>query len=368
MYKQFGSVMLILGTCIGAAMLALPVVTAGQAFSLTTAMMLFAWAVMTIGAWTLLRVNLWMPEGSNLVTMTEKTLGKPLSVVTWIIYLLLLYSLICAYLGGASDLARGLLLSVHLPLGSWQATILAIATLGAVVYTGIGSVDYLNRALMSVKLGVLVVVMVVLSPHASLVKFHQGSYHSSIAVLMVMITSFGYAVILPSIRSYLHSDVRQLKRVVIIGSLVPLVIYLVWIGVAQSALPRTGEHGLIAMAGTAETNTALITSLYQLTFQHVMLVFGSVFVSICTLTSFLGVSVCLMDFLADGTGLQRKGRQGLVIFLLTYGPPFIIVLFEPGVFTTALAYAGAFCVYVLIILPVLMFLSGRKGKYAVESL
>ena len=360
MYKQAGSVLLILGTCIGAAMLALPVVTATETFAMSVVMMLFAWAIMTIGAWTLLRVNLWLPEGANLITMTEKTLGKTMSAITWVVYLLLLYSLMCAYLAGAADLAQGLLSSLQLPLSFWQAALLVTLVLGVVVYTGVGSVDYLNRALMSVKLAVFVIVVVMLLPHSTATQLRQGTYHTSLPIFMVMITSFGYAVILPSVRTYLNSDRVKLKRVVIIGSLLPLVIYLIWIAAVQSSLPRFGAQGLAAMSDSQHTNTLLVASLLTLTQKPVVLVFGSVFAAICTLTSFLGVSVCLMDFFADGFKLQRRKMQGAIIFLLTYAPPFCVLLFKPALFTTALAYAGIFCVYILIILPILMFLLGRR--------
>ncbi|MBV54050.1 MAG: tryptophan/tyrosine permease [Coxiellaceae bacterium] len=365
MNKQIGSVLLILGTCIGAAMLALPVVTAGQSFSLTGVLLLFAWAIMTVGAWTLLRVNLWMPEGANLITMTEKTLGKAMSMVTWVVYLLLLYSLICAYLAGASDLAQGLLGALKLPLYFWQASLLVTLVLGGVVYTGISSADYLNRALMAVKLGMFFVVVFALIPHSSLSNLYQGGFQSSPSIFMVMITSFGFAVILPSIRSYLGSDVVKLKRVVIIGSLIPLLIYLIWVAVVQSAIPGSGPNGLIAMVNSPHTITLLLKSLYALGQQHVVLAFGTILVSICALTSFLGVSICLMDFFADGFHLKRRGRQGAMIFLLTYAPPFLVVLLKPELFTTALAYAGIFCVYILIILPILMYVFGKK-KYAEE--
>ncbi len=368
MNKQFGSVLLILGTCIGAAMLALPVVTANESFSLSAVLLLFAWAIMTIGAWTLLRVNLWLPEGANLITMSEKILGKTMSMMTWVVYLLLLYSLMCAYLAGAADIAQGFLSSLQLPLSFWQATLVAALVLGGVVYTGIGSVDYLNRALMSVKLGVFVVLVLMLLPHATATQLHQGSFQTSPPIFMVMITSFGYAVILPSIRSYLGSDVVKLRRVVMIGSLLPLMIYLIWVAVVQSSLPRLGMDGLASMNHSPHTNTLLVKSLYMLTQQHVVLAFGSVFVSICALTSFLGVSVCLMDFFADGFKLQRRGKQGALIFLLTYAPPFCVVLFKPALFTTALAYAGLFCVYVLIVLPLLMYFIGRKRFAPSESL
>ena len=49
-------------------------------------------------------------------------------------------------------------------------------------------------------------------------------------MIMVIINSFGYAIILPSLRSYFKSDVRMLRRAILIGSAIPH--YILWIAVA----------------------------------------------------------------------------------------------------------------------------------------
>jgi len=81
------------------------------------------------------------------------------------------------------------------------------------------------------------------------------------------------------------------------------------------------------------------------------------------LTAFLGVALCLMSFLSDGLNLARKGKQGLILALITFIPPFLLVLYFPGVYLSALSYAGILCVILLLILPALMALAGRK-RYA----
>src|SRR3990167_9058094 len=87
-FKTFGALYLILGTCIAAGMLGLPIVSAEAHFLATFIMLLCAWALMTGGAWCLLQVNLRMPLGVNFITMSEKTLGRLGKTVTWVIYLL----------------------------------------------------------------------------------------------------------------------------------------------------------------------------------------------------------------------------------------------------------------------------------------
>ena len=59
--KMIGSVLLIVGTAIGAGMLALPIATAQLGFAGSIILLFVSWFVMTGGAFLLLEVNLWMP-------------------------------------------------------------------------------------------------------------------------------------------------------------------------------------------------------------------------------------------------------------------------------------------------------------------
>ena len=84
--------------------------------------------------------------------------------------------------------------------------------------------------------------------------------------------------------------------------------------------------------------------------------------TVCVMTSFLGVSVCLIDFLADGLSLKKTGKQGALVFTGAYLPPLLIVLVGSSVFTQALQYAGIFCMLLLVILPLLMLYCGRYRR------
>lgn len=78
------------------------------------------------------------------------------------------------------------------------------------------------------------------------------------------------------------------------------------------------------------------------------------------LTAFLGVSLCLFSFLADGLKLRERGRHGFGLFVLTFLPPLLIVIYYPGAYIYALRYAGVFCIILLLLLPALMCYFGRK--------
>jgi tyrosine-specific transport protein len=364
--RDIGCILLILGTTVGAAMLALPVVTAAESYWVTLLVVVGCWAAMTAGAWALMRVNCALPMGSNLLSMAKATTGPIGYWVTWVSYLMLLYALICAYLAGSSDVVQALLAGVHIELARWVATVLTAAILAAIVYRGIASVDWANRALMAIKLIALFILIVVISPnsHWSMLTVTEKS-SPPVSTVMVVLTSFGFAIILPSIRVYLGDNQQRLRRVLWIGSLLPLFLYLVWIFLIQGAVLRSGPTGLIAMNNSAHTNSLLMQDLVYLTHSSWLHAVSRIFVSICALTAFLGVSMCLFDFLSDGLQKTRLGAGRLRLAALTYLPPLLIVLFDPRLFTQALAYAGVLCVVVLIIMPAAMYFFARRKQWSI---
>lgn len=357
--KAIGSILMILGTSVGAGMLALPMVTANEHYMLSLLLLVVSWFIMTIGAMCLLAVNVWLPAGTNLISMARMTLGSYGKNITWFVYLLLMYSLLCAYLSGMSDILMGLMALANMTLPHWVAILICLAIFGLIVSRGISTVDMVNRAFMSFKLIAYVILITLMSTHIKVGNVFQGDLKIHGNVMMVMLTSFGYAIIIPSLRSYLNNDIKLLKKVVVIGSLLPLMIYALWIVSIQGIIPRSGDGGLVHILSSNAPNSSFIQSISLLLHSHWLSWLINVFVSICAVTSFLGVSICLTDFIADGLKVEKKGKSGLLVYAMSFLPPLVIVLISPGIFIRALDYGGVLCLILLIILPLAMFYAGR---------
>ncbi|HEX2548197.1 MAG TPA: aromatic amino acid transport family protein [Gammaproteobacteria bacterium] len=367
MYKKIiGSILMLLGTSVGAGMLALPIVSAHESVMMTMLLLFFSWFIMTVGAYSLLEVNLWLKSDTNMVSMAGHTIGPWGKFFTWIVYLLLLYSLICAYLSGLSDILQSLLMSIHINIPIGIAIFLVLSIFGTIVYRGIRAVDLLNRGFMLVKLAALFILIAVMSQHLNINLPFEGDYRWHNSVFMVMLASFGYAIIIPSLRHYLD-DEKILKKVVLIGSLIPPVIYAIWILMIQGLISKTGTHGLINMLNSDNTNSMLMTAMTTKINSSLVTELIKLFISICAVTSFLGVSVCLTDFISDGLSIPKKSKYGIVVYLLAFLPPFFIVLISPGIFVTALHYAGIWCLLLLIIIPVMMLYWGRYKRGFTEN-
>lgn len=357
MFKQFGSIYLILGTCIAAGMLGLPIVTAEYHFALTSIMLISSWLLMTVGAWCLLQVNMTMPRGANFISMAEATLGKTAKYITWFAFSMLLYSLICAYLAASSDLLQSLFQHIHAFIPRWFATLLAAFLLGSIVFSGIRAVDITNRFLMSAKFVICFLLIGSVFPHAQLEKLSGGDWHVSAAAWLVVITSFGYGNILPSIRDYLDNDRKKIMRVFYISSIIPPILYFVWISVIQGAISRAE---LMGMNNSENTNSLLISHIASLTHNPIIQSISVLFISICSITGFLSVSTSLLDALSDGLRCNKNNMQRTAMAMLTFLPPMSIVIFDPSIFIHALAYAGIACLYILVLLPITMYWKRQK--------
>lgn len=358
--KLIGGILLIVGTSIGGGMLALPVSTAEVGFCNSLFFLIFCWLVMTAGALLVLEVNLRLPAGSNMISMAKSTLGLPGQIIAWITYLFLLYTLLAAYISGGSDVFNSILHKAHLDFPTWMTSVIFTALFSLVVYKGIRSVDYVNRGLMFGKLGVYVLLVAIISPHVSPIGLVGGSARAFKGTIMILITSFGFASIVPSLRDYFEDDIRTLRRVILFGSLIPLFCYIVWDAVIMGVISREGANGLIALMNSEHATSGLTEALNQSVQSQWISGFFGFFTSICMVTAFLGVSLGLFDFLADGLKLKKSGNQGKYTLALTFLPPLAIVLFNPGIYLHALSYAGICCVILLLLLPAIMAWKGRK--------
>lgn len=361
MHSRFiGGILLIVGTSIGGGMLALPIANAATGFWTSSLFLFLCWCVMTLGALFILEVNLYLPSGKNMVSMASATLGVPGLITAWLSYLFLLYTLLSAYISGGSDVLGGLLSYAHIEPHPRVLSIVFTLIFGAVVYGGIRQVDLLNRGLMFAKLGAYLILVLLISPFIQAHHFEGGQVRYITGSIMILITSFGFAIIVPNLREYFNDNIPALKKVVLIGSLIPLLCYIAWDAAIMGTLPSTGEHGLIELRHDAHATSSLALLLSNTVNSTLITSLFNFFTSICMLTAFLGVSLCLISFLGDGLKMTQQGKQGLVLFLLTFLPPLVLVLYYPGAYLQALNYAGFFCVILLLLLPALMSFVGRK--------
>ena len=146
-------------------------------------------------------------------------------------------------------------------------------------------------------------------------------------------------------------------KVIVIGSAIPLIIYLLWEWVILGLTPLSEfqealDQGEIATQALKDAVGASWIGDVAQTFAFFAIV-----------TSFLSVAISFVDFLADGLSIKKDFFGKIILALLVLGPPLLFALFYPSIFLVALNYAGGYgAVIIFGIIPALMVWEGRYQK------
>lgn len=354
MSKKFGAAMIISGTCIGAGMLAIPTTVASCGFVVGTLLIGFIWLIMTFTALVLADVNLKMKDGSNFVEMTSQTLGPIGVAVVWVCYILLLYSLIAAYTVGGGGLVSTTLASINIILSKKVAGLLFIIILGIFIYISTRLVDHMNKIVFGCKLLAFFLLVIVLLPHVTTthLSYEMKSTNYIWATFPILLTSFGFHHIIPTLRTYVKSDRKALRQAIIIGSTIPLVIYIIWIFSTLGSIPVETTHGILGK--NSGDITSIIVSHFSTSSGYISSI-SFLFGFFALATSFLGVALGLFDFNRSTYKISHNTHKHKIIaFVITFLPAYIYAVSYPDGFKAALGYASIFVAVLQVALPVLM--------------
>ena len=361
-----GCTLLLIGTAIGAGTLALPLICASAGLLSASLLLIGIWALMTYTALMILEVNLALPAYANhFSSMAYQTLGRSGQLVGWLSCSLLLYALSAAYIAGnASLISNASHLLFHHTLPGWTNALLFTLVFGSVVFWSTRATDILNRGLMSIKGLAVLLMLILLMPHINFTQLAQQHYQHYTLILAapVFLTAFGFHTVIPSLSNYLGPRVTTLKRIIIYGTIIPLRIYLIWLGCALGVIPLQGPQSFQHIQATHASVGGFIATIGLIVHNHWINATVNVFADVAMTTSFLGVTLGLFDFLADAFKRQNHRPGRLQTALLTYVPPVIFAVFYPNGFIFALGYAAIFVAVLEVILPVLMVRKLRRSN------
>ena len=365
--KVIGACLLVTGSCIGAGMLGMPVLTADVGFYPSIIMFFVCWAFMTATGLLLLEVNLWFKREVSIISMVENTLGKTGKIVAWGTYLFLFYCLTVAYVSGSGALFSNFFMdtfSIEIPI--FVGSLLFILLFGMLVYYGTQAVDQFNRLLMF-GLVISYILLVILGSQVIQPELlTRKNWSVAPFVIPAMVITFGFHNLVPSLTTYLNRNEGHLKKVFLIGSLLSLGVYLIWQRVMLGIVSFEGTGGMQEALSHGEIATQ---ALRRAVGKAWIVDIAEYFAFFAIVTSFLGVALSFVDFLFDGLKLEKTKENKIFLCSLVLVPPFIIAIFYPNIFLTALSVAGGFGAVILFgVLPVLMAWRGRyilqfKGKH-----
>ncbi|EKO3659384.1 amino acid permease [Vibrio metschnikovii] len=360
--KLLGSSLIIAGTTIGAGMLALPLASAGLGFSTALVIMLGLWALMAFTALLMVEIHQYSSQDATLHTLAKEILGTKGKWIATFAMLFLFYSLCAAYIaGGGGQFTQRISEFTGFTISAPTGTLLFTVIVAAVVTIGTATVDKVNRLLFAGKIIAMIMVLTFLAPNVTesyllSMPLGQGLIIASIPVIF---TSFGFHGSIPAIVNYLDGHTPSLRKAIVFGSAIPLIIYILWqlatLGVVSQA-ELVQNSGLSALIGT------LARSAHQSGLGSMI----GIFADLALLTSFLGVSLGLFEFMGDTLRKKGAGVNRFVASVATFTPPLLFALFYPQGFIMALGYAAIALAVLAIFLPIAMVVRVRSQRSSPE--
>lgn len=342
---------MIAGTTIGAGMLAMPLTSAGIGFGMTLVLLVGLWALLTYTGLLFMEVYQTAPtQDVGVATLAEQYFGLGGRLLATISLLVLLYALLSAYITGGGSLLSGVL--PDFGEQTQQIGILLFTLiLGAFVVVGIRGVDGLTRLLFIGKIIAFVFVLLMMLPKSQLENLTAVPLDNLLIVsaIPVFFTSFGFHVIMGSINHYLDADMRKIRIAIFIGTLIPLIAYILW-QLATHGVLSQGEF--ISLLQQDPTLNGLVNATSQLTGSTLLGEMVRIFSALALITSFLGVAMGIFEGVGDLLKRVNLPSNRLILTPLTFVPPLAFALFYPNGFITALGYAGLLFAFYGLILPI----------------
>ena len=115
-----GGALLITGSCVGAGMLGLPILSGLAGLGPALIMFAVSWAFMTLTGLLLVEASGWFSKQVNMLSIVEYALGRIGKILCWGAYLFLFYALLVAYTSASGSLVSSFLQGA---LPSWMGKI-----------------------------------------------------------------------------------------------------------------------------------------------------------------------------------------------------------------------------------------------------
>ena len=354
-------------------MLALPLVTAALGTLGTVITLVVVYALAIYSSLLMLEVNLRSGVGDNLHVITGKILGKPGQLIQGLAFLSLLYAIIVVYQLGGSSLLIARFEKLNIELSEFSAIAIFTLGFGSFIAFGVAAVDKASRLLFSALVGLFFVVVFSLIPEVKFINISSikpmdtkeiPSFDFFLIAIPTVFSSFSAHMCIASVVRYLKGDTKTLKKVLITGISIPLLCYILWLMVTIGSI---GAQNVLSFGGDLP---AMVEALQLVAGNSVLEEAIDLFANFALITSFLGTSMSLFDYLMELTRSKRTVKGRGFIWILTFVPPFFISLINPSGFMLVLGLASIPLVVMILLLPALMAYKQRKlnlGGYQVSG-
>lgn len=353
--KVVSGSLLIAGTTIGAGMLGIPLVTAEAGFFPAFGMTTVVWLFMVLTGLLLLEATFWMKEQASFLSIAEKFLGPTGKIATGALFGFLYFSLMIAYFAAGIPLFGDFLSNyLHLSIQGIPLYLLFTFIFALIVAIGPKSIDRANLVLTILMCVIWFILIAIGSKHVTVNHLRTRSILSIWWAAPILFGAFGYHNIIPSLSTYFQHDRKALRFSILIGTLIPYLVYVFWQWLIIGAVGKT------KIMATAKLGLPITYALKAISNDPNVLIAGQFFAFLAIITSILGVSFSLVDFLADGYKRKPIGFFRVKLTLFIFAIPLFFSYLYPTIFKKALGLAGGYGeAFLNGLLPISVYYIGR---------
>jgi tryptophan-specific transport protein len=362
------AVMITSGCTIGAGMFSLPVVSSGMWLAFSIFCLLIIWYMNYLSAIYVLEINVQFSPGASFDTLVKKILGNKWNLITGLAIAFLLYILLYAYFSAFGSIISNTLDWEIFKENKWSQSILSLVFggfLAVIVWLSTSFVGRISTILVFSMIVTFIISMSGLALNVEAVKlFNIGASDSNYsqyvwAALPYYMTSFGFVSIVPSLYKHYEGKPQTIKKGLLYGSLIALVVYLLFIFVSFGNISR---DAFIVINQAGGNMGVMVNALEQNGANKIVNIALHIFSNFAIISSFLAVGLGLFDYIADKFSFEdtRKGR--FYSACITFLPPGIASFFFPNGFIQAIGFAGLVMVFAFVLVPFLMVHKTRRLK------
>ena len=325
----FGGVVIIGGTIIGAGMFSLPVVMSGAWFFWSLLALIFTWFCMLHSGLMILEANLNYHIGASFDTITKDLLGNGWNIINGLTVAFVLYILTYAYISASGSVIQHTFAQMNLAVP---------ARLGGLAFA-------------------LVVAFIVWLSTKAVSRMTTIVLPYVLMTLPFCLASFGYHGNVPSLMKYYGKDPLIIRRCLLLGTLMALVLYIIWLVGTMGNIPRPAFIAIAEKGGNIDVLVQTLSGLLNSSTLDLLL---TVFSNFAVASSFLGVTLGLFDYLADLFKFDDSRLGRFKTALVTFLPPIAGGLLWPNGFIYAIGFAGLAATVWAAIVPALLARASRR--------
>ena len=358
-----GGAMIIGGTIIGAGMFSLPVVMSGAWFFWSLLALIFTWFCMLHSGLMILEANLNYHIGASFDTITKDLLGNGWNIINGLTVAFVLYILTYAYISASGSVIQHTFAQMDLAVPARLGGLAFALVVAFIVWLSTKAVSRMTTIVLGAKILTFFMTFGGLMWHVEpAILFNRAEGNASYLpyVLMTLpfcLASFGYHGNVPSLMKYYGKDPLTIRRCLLLGTLMALVMYIIWLVGTMGNIPRPAFIAIAEKGGNIDVLVQTLSGLLNSSTLDLLL---TVFSNFAVASSFLGVTLGLFDYLADLFKFDDSRLGRFKTALVTFLPPIAGGLLWPNGFIYAIGFAGLAATVWAAIVPALLARASRR--------